>query len=98
MGAHHTLGAGDGVDVAQVLRDECGTEPHRWRNGPGDRYGAHSHPYHKVLFCERGSITFHTAEGDIAMHAGDRLDLEPATEHWATVGPDGVACIEAARA
>lgn len=74
-----------------------GLDPSTWSNGPNYRYGEHEHPYHKVLYCVSGSITFHTAGGDIAMSAGDRLDLPPHTRHSATVGPDGVTCLEAAR-
>jgi hypothetical protein len=44
-----------------------------------------------------GSILFHTRDGDVALTAGDRLDLEPGTEHAATVGPDGCGCVEASR-
>jgi len=73
--------------------------PHHWSNGPGDVYAEHAHDYHKVLFCLRGSIVFHVADGgDVELHPGDRLDIEPATRHAATVGADGVTCIEAARA
>jgi quercetin dioxygenase-like cupin family protein len=73
--------------------------PHKWSNGPGDTYAPHSHAYHKVLYCIRGSIIFQlTRTGDsIELHSGDRLDIEPNTEHSATVGPNGVDCIEAAR-
>jgi cupin superfamily acireductone dioxygenase involved in methionine salvage len=48
-----------------------------------------------VLFCLSGSIVFHTRAGDVALEAGDRLDLPPGTEHAATVGPSGVTCVEA---
>ena len=44
-----------------------------------------------------GSIVFHTRDGDVELTAGDRLDLDPRTEHAATVGPDGCVCIEASR-
>ena len=74
-----------------------GLASHAWGNGPGDRYGWHRHAHHKVLFCVSGSIVFHTHEGDVELHAGDRLDVEPGTDHAATVGADGVECIEAAR-
>lgn len=74
-----------------------GLEPRWWSNGPGDEYGWHAHDYHKVLYCAAGSIVFHTRGGDVAMGPGDRLDLQPAAEHAATVGPDGVTCVEAAR-
>jgi hypothetical protein len=33
----------------------------------------------------------------VELAAGDRLDLEPGTEHAATVGPSGVGCVEAER-
>ena len=76
-----------------------GLSPHRWSNGPHDAYAPHSHGYHKVLYCLRGSIVFSLpATGEqIALAPGDRLDIEPGTEHAATVGPRGVECIEAAR-
>ena len=77
--------------------EEEGLSPQEWGNEPGYRYGRHSHPYHKVLYCVSGSIVFHTDEGDFELEAGDRLDIEPGTGHAATVGPDGVRCMEAAR-
>ncbi len=72
-------------------------EPRWWGNAPGDAYGRHAHAYHKVLFCAEGTITFHTRRGDIELGPGDRLDIEPGTEHSATVGPEGVTCVEAPR-
>jgi quercetin dioxygenase-like cupin family protein len=66
-----------------------------WTNRPGDTYGWHDHPYHKVLACQRGGIVFHTREGDVRLGPGDRLDIEPGTEHAATVGSEGVTCVEA---
>jgi hypothetical protein len=39
---------------------------------------------------------FHTRDGYVALSPGDRLDLDPGTEHAATVGPLGVTCVEAA--
>lgn len=70
--------------------------PASWSNAPGDRYGAHAHGYRKHLVCVTGGITFHTPEGDVALRAGDRLDLAPRTQHSATVGPHGVTCVEVA--
>jgi quercetin dioxygenase-like cupin family protein len=69
--------------------------PRWWSNGPGDRYGWHDHPYHKVLACQEGGIVFHTDDGEVALGPGDRLDIPPATRHAATVGPEGVTCAEA---
>jgi quercetin dioxygenase-like cupin family protein len=74
-----------------------GLTPRSWANGPGDRYEWHRHGYHKVLYCVSGSIVFHTRDdGDLAVGAGDRLDIEAGTDHAATVGARGVECIEAA--
>lgn len=85
------------ADLDQLLRDE-GLSPSGWGNGPGDRYGWHAHSYHKVLYCVQGSITFHLRDqDDVRLQAGDRLDVEPGTEHAATVGAAGVRCVEAPR-
>ena len=83
------------AEAESAFREE-GLEPETWSNQPGYVYGEHEHGYHKVLFCVDGSITFHIREGDVEMHPGDRLDLSPGTPHSATVGPDGVTCMEAA--
>jgi quercetin dioxygenase-like cupin family protein len=66
-----------------------------WSNGPGDKYGVHTHSYKKILCCLDGSIVFHTDKGDIALKAGDRIVLEAGTAHSATVGSDGTRCAEA---
>ena len=73
-----------------------GLRPHSWGNGPGDTYSWHAHGYTKVLYCVTGSIVFHTRDGDFALEPGDRLDVDPGTEHAATVGGEGVLCLEAA--
>ncbi|HEY2804007.1 MAG TPA: cupin domain-containing protein, partial [Actinomycetota bacterium] len=80
-----------------IFRAEGCSAPRAWGNAPGARYGVHSHDSRKVLFCLTGSITFHLVDGDVELSAGDRLDLPPGTEHSATVGADGVECIEAFR-
>lgn len=81
------------ADLDARLR-ALGLAPRWWSNAPGDTYGWHDHPYHKVLFCAEGSIVFHTRDGDIELGAGDRLDVEPGTDHAATVGAHGVTCVE----
>ena len=83
--------------IAESAFAEEGLTPSTWSNEAGYAYGEHHHPYHKVLYCVAGSITFHTPQGDIAMGPGARLDLPPGTAHSATVGPSGVTCMEAAR-
>ena len=84
-------------DALRSLADEGCSAPRPWGNGPSETYGWHSHGYHKVLFCLQGSITFHVRGGDVQLAAGDRLDIEPGTVHSATVGPQGVRCMEATR-
>jgi quercetin dioxygenase-like cupin family protein len=74
-----------------------GLTPQTWSNGPGHRYAPHRHDHHKVLFCVAGSITFHIPGEDVVLAPGDRLDLPPGTLHSATVGPEGVTCLEAPR-
>lgn len=74
-----------------------GLDPDAWSNRPGHRYPEHDHAYDKVLVCVEGSITFHTPDGDVVLSTGDRLDLPAGTVHAATVGPDGVTCLEAHR-
>jgi hypothetical protein len=87
----------DEAGAIAAFRSEGCSAPRRWGNAPGDAYGRHTHPYHKVLFCLDGSIVFHLADGDVELEAGDRLDLEPGTEHGATVGAVGCSCVEASR-
>jgi len=78
------------------LRTE-GLDPGAWSNGPHDRYAAHDHGYDKVLVCAAGSIRLGLpATGTSAeLRAGDRLELPAGTAHDASVGPDGVTCLEA---
>ena len=84
-------------DALEAFANEGCSSPRPWSNAAGDTYGRHEHAYHKVLFCLGGSITFHLDDGDVTLEAGDRLDLAPGTQHAATVGPAGCACIEASR-
>ena len=86
------------AELEELCRGE-GLSSGCWSNGPGDRYGVHSHPYHKVLYCAEGSIRFviESMAEAIDLSPGDRLDIEPGTPHSAVVGPDGVSCVEAAR-
>ncbi len=77
-----------------------GLSPYAWSNAPGDTYSPHSHPYHKVIYVVRGSITFGLPQERraVTLRAGDRLELPPGVMHDATVGPDGVLCLEAHKA
>jgi len=68
-------------------------------HAPHDVYGVHRHPYHKVIYVVQGSITFHLPDmnEDVTLSAGDRLDLPAGVRHAATVGSEGVVCLEAHR-
>jgi quercetin dioxygenase-like cupin family protein len=83
-------------EIAARMRDE-GLTPYGWENGPGDSYGWHEHSYEKVLYCVRGQIVFHTASGDLELGPGDKMVLPAHTPHAATVGAQGVRCLEAPR-
>jgi mannose-6-phosphate isomerase-like protein (cupin superfamily) len=95
MGATVTRGPVSRDEALAVLASEECSAPRSWGNGPGDVYAAHEHPNDKVLFCLDGSIVFHTDDGDLALEAGDRLDLPARTRHAATVAPSGRSCLEA---
>jgi quercetin dioxygenase-like cupin family protein len=86
----------DRAQIESRLRGE-GLSASSWGNGPGDRYSEHRHDYDKVLVAVAGSIVFHApASGrDFELRPGDRLDLPAGTGHAATVGPQGVTCLEA---
>jgi mannose-6-phosphate isomerase-like protein (cupin superfamily) len=90
-----TRGSATRDEALAAFAAEACSAPRFWANGPGDAYGAHEHGQHKVLFCLAGSIAFRTDDGEIAMSAGDRLDLPAGTRHAANVGPDGCECVEA---
>jgi len=85
-------------DLMTRLQAEA-TGCYSWSNGPGDRYGAHSHPYEKVLYCVDGSITFllESEARRLELLPGDRMVLPAGTLHSATVGPAGCTCIEGKR-
>ena len=101
MGADAAAGRHDGTppgqdEIAARMRAE-GLSPHGWGNGPGDTYGWHERGCEKVLYCVRGQIVFHTASGDIRLGPGGKMVLPAPTAHAATVGAQGVRCIEAPR-
>jgi quercetin dioxygenase-like cupin family protein len=79
------------------LFDEQGLSGCRWTNSPGDIYGVHSHPFHKIIYVVQGSIIFILPEEDeqVTLNAGDRLDLPKEMIHEALVGQQGVICLEA---
>ncbi len=80
--------------IRRIFENE-NLSPSTWSNGPGDKYSAHSHSYHKVLYCLQGSIVFNVEGESVNLHPGDRLEIAPGTSHSADVGPEGVSCMEA---
>jgi quercetin dioxygenase-like cupin family protein len=84
--------------IRNILAEE-NLKPYGWGNNPGDVYQAHTHGYHKVIYVLQGSITFGLPqEGrQVTLNAGDRLELPAGTQHNATVGENGVRCLEAHR-
>jgi len=83
---------------ATILRERVtgeGLDPGAWSNGPGDQYASHDHVYDKVIVVASGSITFGLDAGPVQLAPGDRLELPADTAHDASVGPDGVVCLEA---
>jgi mannose-6-phosphate isomerase-like protein (cupin superfamily) len=90
-----TRGSATRAEALAAFAAERCSEPRFWANGPGDVYGAHEHAQRKVLFCLTGSIVFETESGEVAMTAGDRLDVPAGARHAASVGPDGCECVEA---
>jgi quercetin dioxygenase-like cupin family protein len=85
-------------ELMNRLRGEA-SRCYTWSNAPGDRYGPHSHPFEKVLYCVEGSITFKLegGGGTLDLNAGDRMVLPIGTVHSADVGPEGCTCIEGQR-
>jgi quercetin dioxygenase-like cupin family protein len=73
----------------------AGASVSQWGNAAGDRYAAHSHPYRKVLCCLAGSIVFHLPDADVELSACRSLSIDAGRVHSATVGPEGVRCVEA---
>jgi quercetin dioxygenase-like cupin family protein len=79
-----------------ALRDE-GLAPFRWGNEAGYHYAPHRHDYDSVIVCIAGSISFGVGDAHVELLPGDRLDLPAGVEHAATVGADGVECLEGTR-
>ncbi len=84
-------------DLIQQRLEAEGLTYYKWSNAPGDIYAAHTHPFHKVIYVLKGSITFGLpgAGEQVTLEAGDRLDLPAGMVHDAQVGSEGVVCLEA---
>jgi quercetin dioxygenase-like cupin family protein len=89
-------------DEAEKKLGDEGLKAEAWQNGPDYNYIGHEHPYTKVLYCVVGNIVFHVRDAsgkihDIALEPGDRIEIGSGIVHSASVGPNGVICVEAAR-
>lgn len=84
-------------NAIRKLLDGEGLRYYAWSNEPLDTYAAHTHPYHKIIYVTQGSITFHLPHTgqSLTLRPGDRLELPAGTLHSATVGVEGVECLEA---
>ena len=84
------------LELLEALLADEELEPHWWSNGGGDLYEMHEHAYHKVLYCLDGTVTFVLVPTNerLTLGAGDRLDLPAGWPHRASVGPQGVTCVE----
>lgn len=69
-------------------------EGEAWSNGAGYHWEWHAHSVRKIVYCTRGTVTFHTQDGDVELAPGDRLDIPVGALHSATVGDAGVTCVE----
>ncbi len=82
------------MDYLAKVRAEA-RDVYSWSNGPGDRYGEHSHGYTKLLYCTDGAIDFRLGDGRVInLKAGDRMVLAAGTPHSAVVGAEGCTCVE----
>ena len=68
-----------------------GLSPYRWSAGAGARFSAHRHSATKHLYVVAGSIDF----DGLALSRGEGIVIPAGTDHGATVGHDGVTCLEA---
>lgn len=71
--------------------------PKRWSRSSGEDFAVHTHSYNKILFCVQGGITITLPDlkEQITLNPGDRFVLPSNILHSATVGAEGVSCIEA---
>jgi len=77
--------------------EEQDLKVYHWSSLPDSVFAGHTHGYHKVLYVLEGNIKFEfpARRESLTLKAGDRLDLPSGIRHSATVGVDGVKCLEA---
>ena len=77
-------------DAAAWLAGRC-LRRSRWSADAGTVFPSHRHDATKLLYVERGSIEFN----GIPLMATAGIRIDERTEHRASVGPEGVTCVEA---
>lgn len=90
----------DNPPTEEMLREQLDDQElriFRWSRPPEGVLPGHTHGYHKILYVVDGSIKFDfpTRQETFNLKAGDRLELPAGIRHTATVGGDGVSCLEA---
>ena len=82
------------VDLGKLLESR-GIDAERWTAEGDEEFTPHMHPLDKRLWCAEGSITL-TINGNknMALQAGDALDIPAYTVHQAVAGFAGCVCYE----
>ena len=86
----------DASEVKKILANTGWVNIFEWSDAPGAEYSWHTHPANEVRWVLRGSILIGTETGEFILRAGDRLDVEANTRHWAKTG-EGVTYVCASR-
>ena len=82
-------------NIRQILKSE-GYSVFKWSNDPNDYFSPHSHDYLQIFYVIEGSLTIRSVDDDITyeVNPGDRVEVRPGLIHEATIGPNGVVCLE----
>lgn len=63
--------------------EQLGYSCFTWKDSPGTRYSAHSHPHDEVIVVHEGSISFLIDGQEFLLQPGDELLLPANTRHSA---------------
>lgn len=84
------------AEIVEILTQEGHFNIFEWSDAPGAEYSWHTHPANEVRWILKGSILIGTETGEFILRAGDRLDVEADTRHWAKT-EEGVTYVCASR-
>ncbi len=76
----------------QRLFENKQIEAERWTAEEFQTFPAHSHDYHKQLWCAEGSIKITVNDQQFSLQPGDSLDIPAGNEHSAVAGISGCVC------